>query len=135
MDYTLFSDIDDFFSIVFTDDEGNTTVIDTHPVTGERMGRPAALEYAESIVNKKIPKTKQEFFGQMTDEDYVKYLEAVSVVSANFTQLATLGDKADEVKAQKVLMMKFDIRNDFDFTEEDIHTLAQFCKEFGISVM
>ena len=136
MRYELFSDIDDKFSIQFIDDAGEyLEVVEVHPETGEKMDRPAALEYAESITNKKLPKTKQEFFAQMTDDDYVRYLDAVSVVTANFAKLDTLGDKAEDVKAQKVLIMKFEVRPDFEFTELDIETLTKLCKEFDISVI
>ena len=71
----------------------------------------------------------------MTDADYANYLEASSVVSGRFANIATLEEQADAIKAQKILFTKFELRPDFEFSEQDLKTLASICKEFDISVI
>ena len=136
MKYQLFSDLDDNFGIQFIDDDGTfLDMITEHPKTKKTMTRNEALELAESISNPQPPKTKLEFFERMTDEDYGNYLEAASVVSGRFANIATLEEQADSIKAQKILFTKFELRPDFEFSEQDLKTLASICKEFNISVI
>ena len=136
MKYNLFSDLSQNFGIHFFEEDGSVDqMIIEHPKTKAKMTRAEALELAESISNPQPPKTKLEFFERMTDEDYGNYLEAVSVVSGRFANLDNAGDQAAGIKAQKILLTKFDLRPDFDLSEQDLSTLAKFCKEFSISVI
>lgn len=137
MQYTVFTDIDQNYCIHFWE-EGmeEPKEFRLNPKTAKPFTREEAYEYAESIVNPKPPKTKQEFFEMMSDEDYGKYLEAHSVLSGKFANIATLGEEEQaRVKAEKILITKFELRPDFDFSKEDIKALTFFCKDFDISVI
>lgn len=136
MKYQLFSDLDENFGIQFIDDDGTfLDMITEHPKTKKTMTRNEALELAEKISNPQPPKTKLEFFERMTDEDYGNYLEAVSVVTGRFNNLDTSDDQYADAKAKKILLTKFELRADFEFTEQDTKTLISLCKEFNISVI
>lgn len=136
MKYTLFHDLEHNYSIQFIDEEGRVVdVLHEHPKTKLKMDRNTAVEVAEAISNPKPPKTKLEFFERMTDADYANYLEAASVVSGRFANIAMLEEQASNIKAQKILFTKFELRPDFEFSEQDLKTLAAICKEFDISVI
>lgn len=136
MKYHLFSDLEQNFSIQLISDEGETVeIISEHPKTKKKMTRNEAIELAEAISNPQLPKTKLEFFERMTDEDYGNYLEAVPVVSGRFANIADAGELAADYKAQKILLTKFELRPDFDFSDQDLKTLTALCKEFNISVI
>ncbi len=124
MKYQLFSDLDQNFGIHFIlDNDEMGEMVHEHPVTKKKMTRQEALELAESICNPSDPKTKQEFFSRFSDEDYANYVGAVSSV------------KSGLFKEYIVILTKFDIRPDFDLSDQDIKTLKAFCKEFNISAL
>lgn len=134
--YQLFSDLEQNFSIQFIEDDGTMGgVISEHPKTKKKMTRNEAVELAEAISNPQPPKTKLEFFERMTDEDYGNYLEALPVVSGRFANIDNAGELAASIKAQKILLTKFELRPDFDFSDQDLKTLTALCKEFNISVI
>lgn len=136
MKYQLTSDLDYNYKINFiTDDGGDGGTITEHPKTKQKMTRQEALDLAEAIINPKPPKTKLEFFERMTDEDYGYYLEAIPVISSRFADLGNSPEQAESIKAQKILLTKFELRPDFDFSDQDLKTLTALCKEFNISVI
>lgn len=136
MKYQLFSDLDFNFGVQFISDDGNMLdMLTEHPKTKKKMTRDEALEVAEQISNPQAPKTKLEFLERMTDEDYGNYLEAVSVVTGRFNNLDTSDDQYADAKAKKILLTKFELRADFELTEQDTKTLTSLCKEFNISVI
>lgn len=136
MKYQLFSDLDFNFGVQFISDDGNMLdMLTEHPKTKKKMTRDEALEVAEQISNPQAPKTKLEFLERMTDEDYGNYLEAVSVVTGRFNNLDTSDDQYADAKAKKILLTKFELRADFELTEQDAKTLTSLCKEFNISVI
>lgn len=135
MQYQLFSDLDQNFGIQFINDGVSGEIITEDPKTKQKMDRNRALEVAESICNPKPPKTKLEFFERMTDEDYGYYLEALPLISSRFSNLENHPERAENIKAQKILITKFELRPDFDLSDQDIKTLTALCKEFNISVI
>lgn len=136
MKYQLFSDLDFNFGVQFISDDGNMLdMLTEHPKTKKKMTRDEALKVAEQISNPQAPKTKLEFLERMTDEDYGNYLEAVSVVTGRFNNLDTSDDQYADAKAKKILLTKFELRADFELTEQDAKTLTSLCKEFNISVI
>ena len=132
MKYQLFSDLDSNFGVHFMDELSGEIIkeVTSDPITGEKFTRDAALEYAESIVNPKDPKTKQEFFFMFSDEDYANYLEAVRIVNARYSS----EHYDSNTKEFKIILTKFDLRPDFEFSDQDIIVLRKFCKEFNISL-
>ena len=131
MRYDLFHDLEYNFSIQFMNDDGTiNNIISENPKTKNKMNREEAIELAESIVNPKDPKTKQEFFSMFSDEDYANYLEAVRIVNARYSS-----EHYDlNTKEFKIILTKFDLRPDFEFSDQDIIVLRKFCKEFNISL-
>lgn len=130
MRYHLFHDLDYNYSIQFTNDDGTiNNIISENPKTKNKMNREEAIELAESIVNPKDPKTKQEFFSMFSDDDYENYLESIRIVNARYSS----EEHYQNTKEYKIILTKFDIRPDFEFSDQDITVLRKFCKEFDIS--
>ena len=132
MKYQLFSDLDSNFGVHFMDELSGEIIkeVDSDPITGKKFTRDEAIEYAESIVNPKDPKTKQEFFSMFSDEDYENYLESIRIVNARYSS-----EHYDpNTKEFKIILTKFDLRPDFEFSDQDIIVLRKFCKEFNISL-
>ena len=90
MRYQLFSDLDQSFGIHFIDEDTEEIIkeVNSDPITGAKFDRNAALAYAEKITNPQDPKTKTEFFGRFSDDDFASYLEAVSIVKGRFASEA-----------------------------------------------
>ena len=132
MKYQLVLDIDQNYGVMFYEDGFDDPVktVFIHPKTNKSFTRESALEYAESIVNPKDPKTKQEFFSMFSDEDYANYLEAVRIVNARYSS----EHYDSNTKEFKIILTKFDLRPDFEFSDQDIVVLRKFCKEFNISL-
>ena len=137
MRYQLFSDLDQNFGIHFIDEETEeiTKEVLVDPTTGAKFDRNTALAYAEKITNTQDPKTKQEFFERFSDEDFANYLEAVSVAKGRFASEAMTGDVSARTKEYAVLLSKFEIRPDFNLSEQDLKTIKNFCKEFNITAL
>ena len=131
MRYDLFHDLEYNFSIQFINDDGTiNNIISENPKTKNKMNREEAIELAESIVNPKDPKTKQEFFSMFSDEDYENYLESIRIVNARYSS----EHYDSNTKEFKIILTKFDLRPDFEFSDQDIVVLRKFCKEFNISL-
>ena len=134
MRYQLFSDLDQNFGIHFID-EGSGEIIKevtVDPLTGAKFGRNEALAYAEKITNPQDPKTKLEFFERFSDDDFASYLEAVSVVKGRFASEAMSGGLSISTREYNIILAKFEMRPDFNLSEQDLKTLKNFCKEFNI---
>lgn len=135
MRYQLFSDLDSNFGVHFMDELSGEIIkeVTSDPITGVKFNRDQALEYAESIVNPKDPKTKHEFFELFSDDDYANYLEAVSIVKNRYLSESKSGEISSRTKEYNIILAKFETRTDFNFSEQDLKTLKSLCKEFEIS--
>jgi len=135
MKYQLFSDLDSNFGVHFMDELSGEIIkeVTSDPITGKKFTRDEALEYAESIVNPKDPKTKSEFFDLFSDDDYANYLEAVSVIKNRYISESKSGEISSRTKEYNIILAKFETRTDFNFSEQDLKTLKSLCKEFEIS--
>ena len=132
MDFQLFSDIDDNFSISLMENDEQIKLIEVHPETGEKMDRPTALELAEKLCNRKVPKTKIEFFEYMQEDDYEKFAIAkgeITRMMANDSEVST------DNRAFYTILLKMDMLPDITFTEKEMETLTKFCKVYNLSVM
>lgn len=134
MDFELFSDIDENFSISLMENGEQVRVIDVHPKTGSKMDRPTALEIAEGICNKKIPTTKAEFFEFMEDDDYEKFVIGKAQVDS-VVKGAGLANASEDFRSFHIFLLKLEMINDFAFKEKEIDTLTKFCKLFELSVI
>lgn len=132
MDFELFSDIDDNFSISLMENGEIIRLIETHPKTGLKMDRPTALDLAEELCNVKIPKNKIEFFSFMQEDDYEKFAIAKGSVTR---MMANDAEVSEDNRAFYTIILKMDMLPDFTFTERELETLTKFCKVFDLSVI
>jgi len=132
MDFELFSDIDDNFSISLMENGEMVKTIETHPKTGLKMDRATALDLAEELCNVKVPKNKIEFFQFMQEDDYEKFAIAkgeITRMMANDSEVST------DNRAFYTMLLKMDMLPDITFTEKEMETLTKFCKVYDLSVM
>ena len=132
MDFELFSDIDDNFSISLMENGEMVKAIETHPKTGLKMDRATALDLAEELCNVKVPKNKIEFFQFMQEDDYEKFAIAkgeITRMMANDSEVST------DNRAFYTILLKMDMLPDITFTEKEMETLTKFCKVYNLSVM
>ena len=132
MDFQLFSDIDDNFSISLMENDEQIKLIEVHPETGEKMDRPTALELAEKLCNRKVPKTKIEFFEYMQEDDYDRFALAKGLLTQ---EAANVSGMDEDRRAFYTILLKFDMLSNFTFTEREVETLTKFCKIFNLSVI
>lgn len=136
MRYQLFSDLDMNFGIHIIDEETDQIIreIAEHPKTKKKLTRDEAIEIAEAICNPQHPKTKSEFLTRMSDEDFQNFYFAKLDVDERFDSFL-VKEIPEHVSNQKMVLSKFDLLQDFEFSEKDIKTLEQFCSMYNISVM
>lgn len=132
MDFELFSDIDDNFSISLMENGEQIKLIEVHPKTGMKMDRPTALDLAEELCNVKIPKSKIELFEFMQEEDYDKFVLAKGIITK---KMANAAETDADTRAFYAMLLKMDMLPDFTFTERELETLTKFCKVFDLSVI
>ena len=132
MDFELFSDIDDNFSISLMENGEQIKIIEKHPTTGLLMNREVALSLAEELCNVKVPKNKIEFFQFMQEKDYEKF----ALAKGSITRMMVNGTEGNEdTLAFYALLLKMDMLPDFTFSERELETLTKFCKVFNLSVI
>lgn len=134
MDFQLFSDIDDNFSISLMENDKQIKLIEVHPDTGEKMDRPTALALAEKICNVVIPNTKSEFFEFMQEDDYEKFAIGKATIEEDVRRIG-LVNASPETKSFYSILLKMDMVPQFVFTEKEMETLTAFCKVFDLSVI
>ena len=136
-DFELMGTVEGNYFIRFFIDENDEegVIVEKHPITRKYMTRDEAYDYASSVVYAVPPKTKNEFFTKMAEEDYISYLSACSVIDGLYANFNALGDdQKDKVKSQKALITKFSILPEFTLNEKEVLVLSGICAEFGISV-
>ena len=134
MEYVLFSDIDENFSINLISNGEEVRVIHEHPHTKEKMNRDTALALAEELCNKKVPETKLQFFQSLQDDDFENFILGKSEIQSSVNSVGVTG-LPENVKDTHILLLKMDMLPDFYFKEKEIKTLHEFCKRFDITAM
>ena len=132
MDFELFSDIDDNFSISLMENGEMVKTVEIHPKTGLKMDRPTALNLAEELCNVKVPKNKIEFFQFMQEDDYEKFAMAKGTITR---MMANEAEVSEDNRAFYTMLLKMDMLPDITFTEKEMETLTKFCKVYNLSVM
>lgn len=134
MDFDLFSDIDENFSISLMENGEQIKLIEVHPETGGKMDRQAALKLAEELCNKKMPESKEELFNLMSEEDFDKFVMARAEVE-ELVRSSGLVNVEEDFRNFHGLILKLDLVSDFIFSKREIDVLKKFCKVFNLSVV
>jgi hypothetical protein len=134
MEFVLFSDIDNNFSISLMEDEKQVKLIEVHPETGEKMDRPTALALAEQLCNVVLPKSKAEFISFMNEDDYEKFVIAKATVEEEIRNVG-IANTSPDTRSFHAILLKMDMLQDFTFKEKELETLTKFCKVFDLSVI
>ena len=130
--YYVFPKLDDTWGFQIRGDEGKEDLdkrFEFCPETGKTMTRNEAIIAANKLLSNKTPETKKEMMEAFTDEDFIKYGDAIY----EFNRLFGTVEKTEDVLFLNGLLYKIQNKSDFTFTDKEKESLQKFFHKYNIS--
>lgn len=127
--YHVFPKLDDTWGFQIEGEGNEHKRFDFCPETGKVMTRNEAIIAANKLLSNKLPETKKEVMEAFTDEDFIKYADAIF----EFNRLFGTVEKTPDVLFLNGLLFKIQNKSDFVFTDEEKVSLQKFFTQNNIS--
>lgn len=127
--YHVFPNLDDSWGFQIEGEGNEHKRFMLCPETGKKMTRNEAIISANKLLADKLPETKKEMFAAFTDEDFIRYADALY----EFNRLFGTVEKTSDVLFLNGLISKLHNKSDFVLTEEEKISLQKFFTKNSIS--